>query len=357
MKHRIGVIGAGVIADVVHIPGILKSPDLELTALCDINPERLAEIGEKYDVPPERRFTKAEDLISSGFINAVDICTPNHCHVALAMMAIEAGLPYSIEKPVGMNRGEVEKLARLTIEKNLPHMVCFSYRFKSAARYARDLIQNGDLGKLYHVYMQYFQSWGLPVCKTPFLWRFNESLTGSGALGDLGSHGLDLIRFVTGREYTGLISRGDTFIKGRPYLDKKGMGEVTVDDFSNTMADLDGVDANMQITRFAYGRGNYQRLEIYGSKGSLLYTLGAEGEEDTLDLCLGETMRNHNDMARQVVPDRYKADQMQSFADVLNGRGDGLSATIADGLINQNLLDTILASAKTNEWKNIERMN
>ena len=77
--------------------------------------------------------------------------------------------------------------------------MCFSYRFKAAARHAKDLIERGMIGDIYHVDMQYYQAWGLPHCNTPLVWRFEKRYTGSGALGDLGSHALDLVRFVTGK--------------------------------------------------------------------------------------------------------------------------------------------------------------
>ena len=128
-----------------------------------------------------------------------------------------------------MTGEQADHLAQVTKERGVKSMVCFSYRFKASARYAKDLIERGLIGDIYHVDMQYYQAWGLPMCNTPLVWRFEQKHTGSGALGDLGSHALDLVRFVTGKEYKRLISHTGTFVHEREKLDSSGMGKVDVD--------------------------------------------------------------------------------------------------------------------------------
>lgn len=351
---KIGVIGVGAIACWAHIPGILRSPDLELSAICDTDEAALESAALRYDIPKERCYRSSEELLARSGVDAVDICTPNDVHVPIALKAAAAGLPFSVEKPLAMDAHQAEQLARETRSRGLANMVCFSYRFKTAARYARALVQSGELGELYHVNMRYFQAWGMPVCKTPLLWRFISARTGSGALGDLGSHGLDLVRFVTGREYEQLVSHNGTLITEREKPDGSGPGPVDVDDFSNTLARMEGgLPAVFEITRFAYGRGNYQRMELYGSKGALIYELDAEPDRDTLSLCQGEAMRRGNTFVNLSIPGDYRADQTQSFADILLGKGDGLSATVEDGLKNQLAVDAVLRSARSGQWEKL----
>ena len=212
---RVGSVGIGGISRGVHLPGIAKSPDLQLVAVCDIDPEALRYARETYGIDEAHCFTDYHDLINCPDVDAVDISTPNNVHFEVAMAAAQAGKPYAVEKPITLNSEQADALAQVTREKNVKNMVCFSYRFKAAARYAKDLIQRGMLGTIYHVDMQYYQAWGLPFCQTPLVWRFQKDLTGSGALGDLGSHALDLVRFVTGQEYTRLVSHTGTFIQER----------------------------------------------------------------------------------------------------------------------------------------------
>jgi predicted dehydrogenase len=266
------------------------------------------------------------------------------------MEAVKAKKPYSTEKPVCLNAADAGALLTATEKAGVKSMVCFSYRYKAAARYARELVQNGTLGDIYHVSMDYLQSWALPQCNTPLVWRFIKEKAGSGALGDLGSHALDLVRFVTGKNYTKVIADAETFIKERP-LPGGGSGISDVDDFCNYMTRLEGgASAHFQISRFCYGRGNYQRMEIYGSKGALVYWLDRNQGKDELEICAGKPFGDLGMYIPVQVPRHFAGDQSQSFADILNGRGDGTAATIRDGYENQKVLDAIIASFEEKKW-------
>jgi predicted dehydrogenase len=350
-RIKIGVIGLGGIAGGVHLPGIEKCGDFELTALCDIDGEKLARAGDQYGIDGSMRFTDYRDLLSKAGVDAVDICTPNDCHFQMALDAVRARKHYAVEKPLTMNAGEAETLARLSKEAGLKNMVCFSYRFKTAARYARHLVQSGVLGELYHAYIQYFQGWGNPDSGIPLVWRFEKSRAGSGALGDLGSHALDLVRFVTGREYTRVAGDADTLVRERPLPGGQGGGLSDVDDYCHYLARMEGgLSAVFEITRFAFGRGNFQRLEIYGRKGALVYKLDENPGLDELEICTGQPLGQLNTFTKIPVPRSYGADQAQAFADIINGRSDGLAATVEDGLANQKIIDAVIDSFEKERW-------
>lgn len=255
-----------------------------------------------------------------------------------------------------MNAEQADELAAAVQAKGLKTMVCFSYRFKAAARYARDLIARGVIGKVYHVDAQYYQAWGLASFDSPKVWRFDKSIAGSGALGDLGSHALDLVRFLTGQEYTRVVGHTGTFTDKRRSLTTGEPETVDVDDFSNYMAETDGgIAATFRITRFAYGRGNYQYVEIYGEKGALVYKLDLNGDgEDTLDVCLDPLGRENNRFVNVPIPRQYYVQQMQSFADILNDKPDGKAATIVDGQINMHAVDAVLESVEKGQWIDIQ---
>lgn len=352
---RIGSVGIGSISRGVHLPGIDRSPDLRLTAVCDIDPEALRYARETYGIDEAHCFTDYRDLIRCPDVDAVDISTPNCVHYEIALAAAEAGKPYAVEKPITMTAAEADRLAAVTKEKGVQSMVCFSYRFKAAARYARDLVERGMIGDIYHVDMQYYQAWGLPHCNTPLVWRFEKQYTGSGALGDLGSHALDLVRFVTGKEYRRVVSHAGTFVHEREKLDGSGMGKVDVDDFANYFAEMDGgTAATFRITRFGYGRGNYQTMEIYGSRGAIQYSLDHTPDADEIEICIGEANAEAHVFTKLPIPAKFKVDQMQSFADLLNGKADGKAATIEDGRVNQHVMDAVLRSAETGAWETID---
>ena len=349
---RIGLIGLGGVMRGGHIPGILECPDLEITAVCDCDEKALALTADRLGIPEDHRFLRYQDLIACPDVDAVDIATPNDVHVPIALCAVRAGKPYSSEKPLALCEADARLLAEETKKAGLTSMVCFSYRYKKAARYAREIIARGEIGEIYHVAIQYFQSWGLPDADCPLVWRFVKSRTGTGALGDLGSHAVDLVNFVTGLRYRKIVGQEGTFVHERKLPEGSGVGKVDVDDFSNSMAFLEnGASCTFQITRFAPGRGNYQRMEIYGTKGALVYTLDENGDNaDTLSICEGGAMREGHVFRDLPIPDRCSMKQTQSFADLLKGTGDGLTATVEDGAYNMRIMDAIETSCRTGEW-------
>lgn len=345
-KLKIGVIGLGGIAN-FHIEGILASESAEVWSICDCNEEALLAKGEELGVPPERRYVNHLDLLKDSELDAVTIGTPNSNHFTIAYDAIKHRKPFALEKPIALDAKEAIILRQALADEPLPHMVCFTYRYKSAVRYAKQLLEQGTLGKINHVYSQYLQSWGINE-DIPLVWRFRKELSGSGALGDLGSHILDLKRFLIG-ETVKVIADAGTIVKERALLGSEGRGDVDVDDFCHVLARFaSGASSSMSISRFAFGRGNYQQIEIYGTQGALVYNLE---EEDSLHIKLGEEQQ----FRKVDIPDSYKANQMQSFFDLLIGKGDGMDATIEDGCINQWTLDAIVQSFTEEKWIAIEQ--
>lgn len=343
-RIRMGIIGLGGISN-MHINGILRSPDAELAAVCDSNETLLHQVGDKHGIPQERRFTDYVELLTSDVCDAVSICTPNFLHFPVAMETARHGKPFCIEKPVGLNVAEAEQLLELCRKNEVRNMVSFSYRYKPAARYTKWLIEQGHLGKIYHIYGQYLQDWATP--ETPMSWRFSKPLAGSGALGDLGCHIIDLTRFLVG-DTKKVIASADTIVGDRRNPVTNEIEKVDVDDYCHYLAQIElGISGVFSISRFAYGRGNYQRVEVYGDKGALVYSLE---RSDSLEVCIGSVYRQGHQFEQVEVPDWFKKDQMQSFFDIVNGCDDGVSATMEDGYINQKTVDAILTSFEQERW-------
>lgn len=223
-KLKIGVIGLGGIAD-MHIGGILSSEDADVWSICDCNEEALARRGEELGIPETRRYLSVTEMLENPELDAVTIGTPNHNHYAIACEAIKRRKPFALEKLMSLDTREARMLRDMLANDYLPHMVCFSYRYKAAVRYAKWLIDQGKLGDIKHVYSQYLQSWGLDE-SIPLVWRFRKELSGSGALGDLGSHILDLQRFLVG-DAERVIADADTIIKERGLISGDGKGRST----------------------------------------------------------------------------------------------------------------------------------
>ncbi|MFF0095455.1 Gfo/Idh/MocA family protein [Streptomyces canus] len=225
-------------------------------------------------------------LIARDDVQLVDICTPGDSHAEIAIAALEAGKHVLCEKPLANSVAEAEAMvaaAEAARSRGQLAMVGFNYRRVPALTYARGLIADGRLGALRHVRVSYLQDW-LVDPDFPLTWRLQREHAGSGALGDLGAHIVDLAQYLAGEVLVGVSAQTETFVKERPRLDgaSSGLtasggplrGPVTVDDaavFTGRLAS--GALATFEATRMASGRKNALRLEINGEFGSLAFDL------------------------------------------------------------------------------------
>jgi predicted dehydrogenase len=218
-------------------------------------------------------------------IDVVDIVTPGQSHVEIALAALAAGKHVLCEKPLANTVAEAEAMAgaaELAATRGVFAMVGFTYRRVPAATLARDLVASGAVGEIRQVRAAYLQDW-LVDPEVPLAWRLQKHLAGSGALGDIGAHAIDLAQFITGqrlREVSGVI---ETFVKERPLVQSSSglsgtasteRGEVTVDDVALFTGRFDGgALGSFEATRMSTGRKNALRIEIAGDKGAISFDL------------------------------------------------------------------------------------
>ncbi|WCH95453.1 Gfo/Idh/MocA family oxidoreductase [Streptomyces moderatus] len=221
-------------------------------------------------------------LIARDDVDLIDICTPGDSHADIAVAALDAGKHVLCEKPLA-NTVEEAKAMVAAAERNpgLVAMVGFNYRRTPAISLARSLIRAGRLGALRHIRLTYLQDW-LVDPEFPLTWRLRRETAGSGALGDLGSHIVDLAQFLADESLIGVSAVTNTFVPERPLLSsvsaglaaspEGGRGRVTVDDaalFTGRFSS--GTLASFEATRFAHGRKNALRFEVNGERGSLSF--------------------------------------------------------------------------------------
>ncbi|MFF9342884.1 MULTISPECIES: Gfo/Idh/MocA family protein [unclassified Streptomyces] len=231
-------------------------------------------------------------LIARDDVQLVDICTPGNSHAEIAIAALEAGKHVLCEKPLANSVAEAEAMAAAADAaraRGQLAMVGFNYRRVPALSYARRLIADGRLGTLRHVRVSYLQDW-LVDPDFPLTWRLEREQAGSGALGDLGAHIVDLAQYLAGEPIVGVSAQTETFVRERPRLAVASTGltastgpaasagvprgPVTVDDaavFTGRLAS--GALAAFEVSRMASGRKNALRLEINGERGSLAFDL------------------------------------------------------------------------------------
>ena len=234
-------------------------PPLEprLVAIAGRNEQAVAEAARRYGFA--EHVTDWRALVADERVELFDNSGPNNLHAAPTVAAAEAGKHVICEKPLGRDATESYETWQRVKAAGVKHMCAFNYRFVPAVRLARELIEAGELGEIHHFRVAYLQDWGATDSDA---WRFDKEAAGSGALGDLAAHAIDLARYLVG-EIAELSAQIATFWPGR-----------AVDDaVEATVAFESGAIGTIEATRFATGRRNALRWEINGSKGSLAFDL------------------------------------------------------------------------------------
>jgi predicted dehydrogenase len=267
--------------------------------------------------------TDWRDLVARDDIDLIDICTPGDSHAEIALAALAAGKHVLCEKPLANSVPEAMAMADAAGRARaagVRAMCGYNYRRVPAVAHLRRLVRDGRLGEIRHVRAAYLQDW-ITDPQFPVVWRLQRERAGSGALGDIGAHIIDLTQYVTGQQVIGVSALTDTFVRQRP-LDAAGagmstsggdapgaapdaatgggsgaasgggpdaaqqpaLGEVTVDDAALFLARLSGgALATYEATRFATGRKNSLRIEINGSLGSAAFDLERLNELELYD--------------------------------------------------------------------------
>ena len=243
----------------------------KLIAIAGRNDEAVREAARRYGY--EGYYTDWKQMLKDDRIQLFDNGGPNDTHAEPCIAAAQAGKHILCEKPLARTAKEAAAMLQAVTKAGVKHAVAFNYRFVPAIRLAKQLIESGALGQVYHYRAVYLQEWIMPHYGERLIWRLDKNVAGSGALGDLGAHIIDLGRFLVG-EPRRVSAMTQTFIKQRPLLDGSGMGEVNVDDAFEAVVEFEnGAIGTLEATRFAGGRKNYNAFEINGEKGSLRFNL------------------------------------------------------------------------------------
>ena len=249
-----------------------------------------AKLGWKTWATDWREVVKRDD------VQVVDICTPGDTHAEIAIAALEADKHVLCEKPLANTVAEAETMAAAAERaqaRGVLSAVGYNYRRTPALALARQLVADGAVGNVRHVRAQYLQDWIVDP-EFPLLWRLQKDKAGSGALGDIGAHIIDLSQFLTGQRLVDVAGHLTRFVDRRPLpsagsgLSGSGAGgetgEVTVDDAAVFFGRTDrGALATYEATRFATGRKNAMRIELNGSAGSLAFDFEAMNELHVYD--------------------------------------------------------------------------
>jgi predicted dehydrogenase len=299
---RVGLIGSGFMGR-AHSNAWRQAPHffslkarVELHTLCSRN--RAVVEAARSQLGWQFSATDWREVVESPLIDVVDVCTSNESHAEIAIAAARAGKHVICEKPLALSLDESEKMLAAVRKSRVKNMVLFNYRRVPAVAFAKQMIESGQIGQIRHFRATYLQDW---LCdpKFPVGWRLRKDTAGSGAHGDLNSHLIDLARYLVG-DISETIGLQTTFVTERPRdvssagisssNAKSPVEKVTVDDASIFLAKFipgknvaTGAYASIESTRMAPGRKNFNRWEINGSEGSIVFNLERLNELEHCD--------------------------------------------------------------------------
>lgn len=317
----------------------------------------------------EEASTDWREVVRRPDVDLVDVSTPGDSHAEIAIAAARAGKAILCEKPLANSVRDAERMLAAVRRAGVPHMVCHNYRRVPAVLLAKQLIDEGRLGRIRHFRGTYLQDW---IVDPSFrrVWRLDRRQAGSGALGDIGSHVVDLARFLVGEiaEVSGAL---ETFVKTRPRPDQPSRrARVTVDDaVVAAVRFAGGALGSIEATRMAPGRKNHNRFEINGSRGSLAFDLERLNE---LEVYLEEGPRSVRGFRTVNVtatthpfggawwPPGHILGWEHTFThtvyDLIEAVAAGRvpSPNFEDGVRNQRVLEAVERSARTRRWVRVK---
>jgi predicted dehydrogenase len=319
--------------------------------------------------------TDWREVLDRDDVQVVDICTPGDSHAEIALAALQAGKHVLCEKPLANDVATAEQMAAAADEaraRGVHSMVGFNYRRTPALAHARRLVEEGVIGTLRHIRAHYLQDWIVDP-DFPLVWRLQKDKAGSGALGDIGAHVIDLSQFLTGHRLTEVSGHVTRFVERRPLAEASSglggsgsteTGEVTVDDAAVIVGRTDGgALATYEATRFATGRKNAMRIELNGSSGSIAFDFEAMNELHVYDARVPArdagfrrvlvTEPDHPYTGAWWPPGHglgYEHTFVHEVADFVRDVAGGTppSPSFADGLQVQRVLDAVERSAADN---------
>jgi len=348
-----------------QVPHFFNLPaGVRMKTICGRNRTAVKKAAAKLDW--ENTETDWRCIIADPRIDIVDICTPNESHCEIAVAAAKAGKAILCEKPLARNVDEAEKMAQAVKKARVVNMICHNYRRVPAIALAKQMIERGEIGdRIFHFHARYAQDWIVDP-NFPLVWRLQSDPAGSGALGDIFSHIVDLARYLVG-EFREICGAMETFVKQRPLeKNRRVKGKVGVDDAVTMIGRFkNGALASLEATRFAPGRKNSITLEINGSAGSLFFDLeemnrlrfynaaDPQDRQGFRDILVTEP--THPYIANWWPPGHvigYEHTLVHTIADLAKAvaAGKSVQPSFTDGLHNQYVLDAVKESVRINKW-------
>ena len=343
------------------------APKAERAVICGRDPADTEQAAERFGW--QESSTDWEAVVARDDIDIVDVSTPGNMHCRMVLAAAAAGKHIVCEKPLANTLAEAERMVEAVEQAGVSHLLMHNYRRVPAVALAKRMVEDGRLGRIRHFRARYLQDWAMSP-DLELVWRFDRKLAGSGALGDLGAHVIDLGRHLCG-EIAELAATCETFIPQRPVAaGSETMGQVTVDDaVALCVRFANGAIGTIEASRFAPGRKNHNTFEINGSEGSLVFDLenlnrlrfystgdqpDAQGFHEIIACSLGK-----HPYADNWWFDGHLLGYEHSFTHTIYdwltalAEGSSIRPDFRDGLLNQRVLDAAERASRSRRWETV----
>jgi predicted dehydrogenase len=340
-----------------------------LVSICGRSERNVREAAHRFGY--QKYETDWRKVVADPEVDIVDNGLPNDAHAAPCIDAAERGKSVLCEKPLGRTASESEEMLRAVTKAGVKNMVFYNYRFIPAMQLARNMVKSGAVGKVRQFRAAYLQDW-ITEPDFPLVWRMRRSITGSGTIGDIGSHVIDIARFLVG-EIDSVSALVKTFMKERRLADQPGKtGRVDVDDaFVSIVKFRGGAIGSIEATRLAAGRKNHQRVEVEGTEGSIYFDLERQNELQYYSMLDPPGRRGFKTIIATEVTHPFggiywppghmlgwehaMVNQVYHFFDALanDKRVEPLAATFYDGHRADQVIDAMLKSSKSSRWETV----
>jgi predicted dehydrogenase len=374
---RLGMIGYGFMGR-AHSNAYCKAGkffdlefDVQLQAICARNAENAQAFADNWGYKSVE--TDWRKLLERDDIDAVDVCVPNNLHKEICLAAADAGKVILCEKPLAMNTAQGEEMCQAVEKAGVANMVWYNYRRVPAVTFAKQLIDEGRLGKIFHYRANFLQDWTIDADVPQggaALWRLDAEAAGSGVTGDLLAHCIDTALWMNGG-ITDVSAMTETFVKERVHSATGEVQPVNIDDACTFHCHFNNGSLGLfESTRYARGHKALYTFEINGELASIKWDLHDLHRLQWFDYKVEGPLRGWSSIhvtdhgGEQPYMDKwwvpglqigYEHSFVHQVADFLEGhaKGEAVSPTFRDALETQKVCDAVLASAKDRAWKDV----
>ena len=349
-KLRFAVIGAGGFAEVCQIPGLQRHPNAEVVALCRRNRDLCEQTALKFGVPEV--YTDYADVIADDTIDAVAIVTPNVFHHPIAVQALQAGKHVFCEKPLAMNAAEAREMYDIAKASGKIHHVAFTFRYTHCLYKLREMLKSGRIGEPFYVRIQ-ADGWNALQSTATAAWRNQQSLSGTGILGDMGSHFFDAIRWVCG-DITQVCGVLHNVPRVRPHINTGELASIDTDDLAAAWFETEsGLKGQFFVSSVTPPRPENKYIEIVGEEGALFAYL-SRGQEEELRFRHRDSDWETVDLPPEAAEGKPHAlgRMMGCFVNgILTGQlNPDRDPSFFDGWKAQLAIDAVVESAEQKKW-------